>query len=286
MKIAPKRVAYVSCEPEALARDLAILVDGPFQVDMVQPIDLFPNTHHTECIAILSLKEETAAAEDGVTPVKASLTLASESPRRRELLKALGVDYQVEVSGVDETPKNADTTPEALAEDLALKKAQAVAVSRDEGVVIGADTVVTLGGRIYGKPANSQEAVAMLKELRGVTHTVVTAVAVVNLDAGTSEVTHEATQVTMRDYTDDEISAYVATGSPMDKAGSYAIQDPEFHPAAETNGCYTNVIGLPLCLVADLLNANGIPVTPSANRGKPESCFDCASLRINVGQQL
>jgi 23S rRNA (uracil1939-C5)-methyltransferase len=276
MKLKPKRVAYVSCEPEALARDLAILVDGPFQIDMIQPVDLFPNTHHTECIAILSLKED-AAADVG-------LTLASESPRRRELLKELGVDYHVEVSGVDETPDNADITPEALAEELALKKAQAVAANQDAGVVLGADTVVTLNGRIYGKPADSQEAVSMLKELRGVTHTVVTAVAIVNVNAGISKVVHDATQVTMRDYTDDEIAAFVATGIPMDKAGSYALQDTGFHPAAETSGCYTNVIGLPLCRVAELLTANGINVSPSTNRGIPESCESCTSLRNNVEQ--
>jgi MAF protein len=298
IKLAPKRIAYISCEPEALARDLAILVAGPFQVDMVQPVDLFPNTHHTECIAILSLRgdsaaaeddlslrEETAAAEDEKTLVQQNLILASESPRRRELLKELGVEYQIEVSGVDETPENPDISPAALAEELATKKAQAVAAGRDSGIVLGADTVVTLEGRIYGKPADSQEAVSMLGELRDKTHTVVTAVAVVNVDAGTSTVTHEATQVTMRDYSDDEVAAFVATGNPMDKAGSYALQDPGFHPAAEVSGCYTSAIGLPLCRVAELLAANDFAVTPSADRGNPERCFHCTAIRNNVGRQ-
>jgi predicted house-cleaning NTP pyrophosphatase (Maf/HAM1 superfamily) len=106
----------------------------------------------------------------------------------------------------------------------------------------------------------------------------------VNVNAGISKVVHDATQVTMRDYTDDEIAAFVATGIPMDKAGSYALQDTGFHPAAETSGCYTNVIGLPLCRVAELLTANGINVSPSTNRGIPESCESCTSLRNNVEQ--
>jgi len=296
IKLAPKRIAYISCEPEALARDLAILVAGPFQVDLVQPVDLFPNTHHTECIVILSLRDKTAAAEDlsfqegtaaadDKTQATMNLTLASESPRRRELLKELGVEYNVQVSGVDETPPSPDITPEALAEELALKKAQAVAAGQTSGIVLGADTVVTLGGRIYGKPADSQEAVSMLGELRDKTHTVVTAVAIVNIDAGTSTVTHDATQVTMRDYTDDEIAAFVATGNPMDKAGSYALQDPGFHPAASVSGCYTSAIGLPLCRVAELLVANGVTVAPSADRGNTDHCLHCATIRNNVGVQ-
>ena len=297
IKLAPKRIAYISCEPEAMARDLAILVDGPFQVDMVQPVDLFPNTYHTECVAILSLRgdsaaaedlslrEETAEAEEANTKQHQTLILASESPRRRELLKELGVDYQVEVSGVDETPDNPEIGPEALAEELAMKKAQAVAAGRDSGIVLGADTVVTLEGRIYGKPADNQEAVSMLGELRHKTHTVVTAVAVVNINDGTSTVIHEATQVTMRDYSDDEIAAFVATGIPMDKAGSYALHDPGFHPAAAVSGCYTSAIGLPLCRVAELLAANDITVTSSAERGTPERCLHCTTIRNNVGRQ-
>ncbi len=285
IKLAPKRIAYISCEPEALARDLAILVDGPFQVDMVQPVDLFPNTHHTECIAVLSLRGGAAPEEDENTPVQQTLTLGSESPRRRELLKELGVDYQVEVSGVDETPENPDVSPEALASGLALKKAQAVAAGRDSGIVLGADTVVTLEGRIYGKPADCQEAVSMLVELRNKTHTVISAVAVVNVGEGRSTVTHEATQVTMRDYSNDEIAAFVASGNSMDKAGSYALQDPEFHPAAEVSGCYTSAIGLPLCRVAELLVANDTTITPSVDRGIPGRCLHCTAIRNNVGRQ-
>lgn len=286
IKLAPKRIAYVSCEPEALARDLAILVAGPFQVDLIQPVDLFPNTHHTECIAVLSLRGDSAAAEDDKkTQVVTNLTLASESPRRRELLKELGVDYDVKVSGVDETPTSPDITPEALAEELALKKAQAVAKKQTSGVVLGADTVVTLDGRIYGKPADSHEAVSMLSELRNRTHTVVTAVAVVNVDAGTDTVTHDATQVTMRDYIDDEIADYVATGSPMDKAGGYAIQDPAFHPATTTLGCYTNVIGLPLCRVTKLLAACGIATPRTEAWGPLENCSGCTSMKNEAHQQ-
>ena len=141
-----------------------------------------------------------------------SLILGSESPRRRDLLKELGVSYRVAVSGVDEALETVSINPETLAKELALKKAQAVAVGRAGGVILGADTVVTLDGRVFGKPSDDQEAIAMLQELRNRTHTVITGIALVNIYDKTSEVTHDATQVTMRNYTNNEIADYIATG--------------------------------------------------------------------------
>ena len=142
----------------ALARDLGVLVEGGYRVEMVQPVDLFPYTHHIECIAVLSRDGSVAAP---------ALTLASASPRRRELLGLLGVDYGVTVSGVDETPGEGADTPERLAESLALRKARAVAAGQPSGLVLGADTVVALDGVVYGKPADAREAEATLRALRG-----------------------------------------------------------------------------------------------------------------------
>ena len=207
------------------------------------------------------------------------LILGSESPRRRDLLKELGVSYHVVVSRVDETLETTSINPETLAEELALKKAQAVAVGRAGGVILGADTVVTLDGRVFGKPSDDQEAIAMLQELRNRTHTVITGIALVNIYDKTSEVTHDATQVTMRNYTNNEIADYIATGGPLDKAGAYGIQNHDFHPVSTTKGCYTNVIGLPLCRVSRLLTANGLLLLQAEKWGPPEGCPGCISLK-------
>ena len=219
---------------------------------------------------------------DGEARMKKSLILGSASPRRRDLLEELGVSYQVVVSGVDETSETVGINPETLAEELALKKAQKIAAGLDSGVVLGADTIVTLDGRVYGKPSNNQEAIAMLQKLRNRTHTVVTGVALVNIYEKTTEVTHDTTQVTMRNYTDNEISDYIATGGPLDKAGAYGIQNHDFHPASTTKGCYTNVIGLPLCRVSRLLTANGLLLLQAEKWGPPESCPGCTHLQTEA----
>ena len=119
----------------------------------------------------------------------------------------------------------------------------------------------------------------MLQELRNRTHTVITGIALVDIYEKTSEVTHDVTQVTMRNYTNDEIAEYVATGGPLDKAGAYGIQNHDFHPASTTNGCYTNVIGLPLCRVSRLLTANGLLLLQANKWGPPESCPGCTHLQ-------
>jgi len=180
------------------------------------------------------------------------LVLASGSPRRRELLAALGLDFTVDVADVDETPQPGEL-PEALVCRLCRAKAAAVAERHPGKVVLAADTLVALDGALLGKPADALEAVAMLSSLRDRVHIVYTAVCVIHgAEIGTRLST---TGVTMRDFTDAEIERYVETGDPLDKAGAYGIQDPRFAPVAAWKGCFSAVMGLPLGLAAELLAA-------------------------------
>ena len=185
------------------------------------------------------------------------IILASGSPRRLELLGALGVVFEVDPADVDETTDVQN--PTRVAEDLALLKAQTVAarhLEESDVVVIGSDTVVALDGALLGKPADAEEARVMLRSLRGRMHEVVTGVAVVT--RGIARVTHSRTVVVMRDYADEEIEAFIATGSPFDKAGGYASQDPVFAPTAHIEGCACGVVGLPLWTLRALLHDAGV----------------------------
>jgi len=189
-----------------------------------------------------------------------SLVLASASPRRRELLAALGVSFEVDPAGVDES--SAEAGPARLAETLALAKARAVAARRPADIVLGCDTVVALDGRLLGKPADAAEARAMLRALRGRAHEVVTGVAAVCAARGIEAVAHQRTVVVMRAYTDAECEAFIARGEPFDKAGGYAIQDVEFHPVERIDGCACGVMGLPLWTLRRLLARAGVEASP------------------------
>ncbi|MBI4336612.1 MAG: septum formation protein Maf [Chloroflexi bacterium] len=269
-RLAPLRVVYVSCDPEALARDLTVLVRGPFHIEEVQPFDLFPQTHHVECIVTLSLK--------GPTPPSDTLVLASASPRRQDLLQALGVPFRTLPSEGQEAPREDGETPEAYASRLALQKAQQVAARIGQGLVLGADTVVVLDDQVLGKPHSPQEAQDMLKALAGRTHRVITAVAVGNAATGGWRMAHQVTQVTMRPYTVQEMDAYIGAGGPFDKAGGYAVQDPVFRPVERVEGCYLNVVGLPLCTVADLMQQFGLRPRPQPGWEPPGNCPACRAI--------
>jgi septum formation protein len=194
--------------------------------------------------------------------------LASTSPRRRELLARLGIPFVTVPADVPETRRPGES-PLALAERLALAKADAVArrvLARPSaevsgGVVLGADTVVAAGDLDFGKPNDESDAASMLRRLRGRTHVVTTGVALVDLATDARSVSSESTRVHLRNMSDDEIAGYVATGDPLDKAGAYAIQNDRFHPVEWIDGCYSNVVGLPLCLVTRLLQAFGVDVS-------------------------
>jgi len=186
-----------------------------------------------------------------------TLILASKSPRRQALLRDLGLTFTVEVAAVDETPYPNESSGE-LAIRLSRAKASAVAARHPDQIVLAADTVVALGIALLGKPADPEDARAMLVALRGRAHQVYTAVSLAQRERLASRLS--ISHVTMRDYSDAEIAAYVASGDPLDKAGAYAIQHPLFSPVAAWEGCYAGIMGLPLGITAGLLIAAGVSV--------------------------
>ena len=185
-------------------------------------------------------------------PTPSVLYLASSSPRRSLLVSILGVrQVIIKPSGIDENLVG-NFTPSEYATELALQKALAtrsILTAKDDcGIVVGADTIVVIHNTILGKPIDPDDAVRMLKILSDNTHTVYTGIALVHSLSGESRTFVESTEVNFRAITDQEIARYVASGSPMDKSGSYGIQDD--HGAVFINrieGDYYNVVGLPLC---------------------------------------
>ena len=181
-----------------------------------------------------------------------SLVLASASPRRRELLAALGVPFAVAVMAVDETLLPGEP-PEVAAERLARLKAGAACGRGGDALVLGADTVVAVGAETLGKPADEADARRMLRLLGGKWHEVLTGVALVRAETKEVLVAHERTRVRFAAMTDTEIDRYVATGEPADKAGAYAVQGRAALFIEEIEGDYWNVVGLPVRLVYKLM---------------------------------
>lgn len=191
---------------------------------------------------------------------QSKIVLASGSPRRRELLGALGVDFAVRPSNVNEDPLP-NETPLETQRRVTLEKArgaerletgdgrkrigQSPGSTLNASVTIACDTTVLLNGEMLNKPADVAEAWAMLRKLRNRTHEVQSCIVIKCGDDEIVDVVNS--QVVMRDYGDAEIAAYIATGDPFDKAGSYAVQHEQFHPVSEIRGCPLNVIGLALC---------------------------------------
>lgn len=202
--------------------------------------------------------------------------LASNSPRRRQLLALGGWEFETASADIDESLLP-EERPDAYVVRLAREKATACAAhATADTFVIGADTTVVVDGEILGKPADDAEAAAMLRKLRGRTHRVYTGIAVVDTASGSLLTDLCVTEVPMRAYSEAEISAYVATGDPLDKAGAYAIQHPGFQPVADMAGCYASVMGLPLCHLTRLLR--NFDIQPPADI--PGACqaflqYDC-----------
>lgn len=175
-----------------------------------------------------------------------SIILASQSPRRAQLLRQIGLKFETHVSGADEQFDDM-ATPGENARMLSLKKAADIASRHERGIVLGADTIVVLDGQLLAKPESEADARRMLRMLSGRTHTVFTGFALVDAETKKQYIDCEQTDVTFRTLDDEEIAAYVASGSPMDKAGAYGIQDDFGAVFVERiNGDYYTVVGLPL----------------------------------------
>lgn len=184
--------------------------------------------------------------------------LASSSPRRRELLESLGINFEVNTPDIDETQRK-DEKPEAYVQRLSRDKAKAISKQVEApALVLAADTIVIDGTEILGKPADAAEARTMLQQLRSRTHRVCTAITLHKLGDKTKSITKmDSTEVQMRAYSDDEIESYIASGDPFDKAGGYAIQDEDFIPVVRIDGSYSSVMGLPLELLKTALKEIG-----------------------------
>lgn len=180
------------------------------------------------------------------------IILASNSPRRRELLRQVGVSFTVDPADVDERALPGEK-PEDYAVRVALDKARVAATRAQNGVIIAADTIVVLDNAILGKPADLRDAERMLTMLSGRVHRVITGLAMMDAATGKTITGVAATSVWFRDLSRQEILSYIAGGEPLDKAGAYGIQGKGALLVKQIEGCYFNVVGLPLSLLGELL---------------------------------
>lgn len=187
------------------------------------------------------------------------IILASNSPRRKDLLRQIGLDFSVDPADVDERILPGEL-PEGYAVRVALDKARVAAARTGTGIVIAADTIVVLDDEILGKPADAADAERMLMKLSGKVHCVMTGLAVMDAATGKSLCRMSITRVWFRSLAPSEIISYVATGEPLDKAGAYGIQERGALLVDKIDGCYFNVVGLPLSLLGELLRAFGVDV--------------------------
>ena len=187
------------------------------------------------------------------------IILASKSYRRQKLLEKIGLSFEIIPSNVENHSQNF-SSPEEMVKILSLDKARAVASKVNDGIVIGADTIVVFNGKILGKPKNEEDAENMLKRFSNNTHEVITGIAVIDAKNGREMVDCVKTKVTMRRLCDDEIKKYVASGEPLDKAGAYGLQDKAGVFVEKVDGCFYNVVGLPLSRLTEMLRDFGVNV--------------------------
>lgn len=186
------------------------------------------------------------------------IILASNSPRRKDLFSLFDLPFEVIPADINEDVLP-DESPKAYVARLARSKADVIA-SDSKGLIIAADTVVVDGEQLLGKPLDGADARQMLRQLRGRTHQVYTGIAIIRTSTGETFEDICQTDVPMRNYSDEEIDAYIATGDPMDKAGAYAIQHGGFHPVEGLTGCYASVMGFPLCHLVVGLRRFGVEI--------------------------
>ena len=218
-------------------------------------------------------------------PVK--LYLASNSPRRKELLSLTGLEFTLLPAQVDETPMAGENGVEYVKRIATTKALAATQKLGSEAVIITADTAVVdnyqrENAEILGKPADQKAAVAMLRNLRGHVHQVFTAIQIMHTGTGKATSDLCATSVPMRNYNDEEIENYVASGDPLDKAGAYAIQHAGFHPVEGLSGCFANVMGLPLCHLTRTLAI--LDITPP--KDVPRACQAALGYNCPVYQMI
>lgn len=190
------------------------------------------------------------------------IILASGSPRRKEILELLGLEFEVVDSGYDEDLIKTDD-PVELVEELALQKALSVAKQFNDALIIGGDTTVYVAGELVGKPTDKKDAERIIRLLSGTTHMVVTGVAVVNSLTGDSVVGHEEGWVRFKTLTEDEINRYISSGVWRGFAGGYAMQGAAAPFVSEQTGSLSAIIGMPVVLTADLLEQMGVGVEVS-----------------------
>ncbi len=192
----------------------------------------------------------------GSRPSVPKLILASASPRRAEILRTVGWPFETLAVNIDESRRTGEEAV-AYVERVARAKADAAALRAPGSTILGADTVVVIENEILGKPLDDEDARRMLRLLQNRWHQVLTGVALVNGETGSSRVAHEVTQVRFAAMNEGEISWYLATGEPKDKAGAYAIQGHGARFIKEIRGDYFNIVGLPVRLLYELLNVSG-----------------------------
>ncbi len=197
---------------------------------------------------------------------RAKLVLASGSPRRRRYFEDLGLSFSVHPPDVEEKQQSGELSEEYVRR-LAEEKARAAAVGRDERWIVAADTVIDFRGIILEKPADEEDAGRMLMLLSGTNHLVQTGVCLFHKGSGVCDVILVSSQVSFWKFSDDTARAYVASGEPMDKAGSYGIQGKGAFLVRRITGSYSNVVGLPLCETVEMLLRHGV-IGVCGTRGK------------------
>jgi septum formation protein len=217
-----------------------------------------------------------------------SFWLASNSPRRREMISWLGWSFQSAPSNIDESIREGEQALDYVRRVAFEKSRTWIDGAVDNDIIIAADTVVVLDGEILGKPADAQNAVQMLKSLRNRPHQVATAISVRQVGSAVLVSDLCVSTVNMRDYSDKEIDDYVASGDPLDKAGSYAIQNPAFHPSVGFAGCFPSVMGMPLChLERTLRKIEGYHQMDMAGICRKNIKYNCPiTTRVMQGAQI